>query len=555
MMTPIVTQLDDDDCDGKITANDIPDIVFTSFSGGAYRNAGSVHSVSVKNGKLTENWVRHDLFTASRQIASANIDGVAGNEIVGCGPTATIALRADGSTLWSTSVLCTAPAIADLDGDGEVEVVVDSAVLDGKTGRVKASFSPKGAPTVADLDGDGKLDILAGGAAFHADGTLLANPGRVANHTAVADFDKDGVPEVVAVDSASRQLWMWRYDATATGHAVVLRADVDLNAGIDPKRCVPARVSGGGPPTVGDFNGDGVPDVALAGAVGYAVFDGKKLMDRKTTNAATVLWARPTQDCSSAATGSSLFDFDGDGKAEVVYGDETTFHVYNGATGKVLFETCNTTGTISEYPVIADIDNDGHADIVVASNAYAAADEPKVKACAGGQSTSGIRVFSSADRNWVRTRRIWNQHAYSVTNIEEDGTVPRQPKANWLVPELNNFRQNKQPGQELSATDAVVHLNEACDSSSSIQALVQNVGEAVLPAGAVVDIVAGGKTVTSTHTSLALYPAQSQTLSIGVTTAGLVGDVYAVVHVPSGVEECRSDNNKSPPLVRCSGPR
>ena len=38
---------------------------------------------------------------------------------------------------------------------------------------------------------------------------------------------------------------------------------------------------------MGDFNGDTVPDVALAGGVGYAVFDGKKLMDGTTADAGT----------------------------------------------------------------------------------------------------------------------------------------------------------------------------------------------------------------------------------------------------------------------------
>ena len=45
----------------------------------------------------------------------------------------------------------------------------------------------------------------------------------------------------------------------------------------------------------------------------------------------------------------------------------------------------------------------------------------------------------------MRTRRIWNQHAYHVTNINEDGTVPRREEPNWLNPRLNNYRMNVQP--------------------------------------------------------------------------------------------------------------
>ena len=52
-------------------------------------------------------------------------------------------------------------------------------------------------------------------------------------------------------------------------------------------------------------------------------------MDPAVADDQTFLWIKQTQDCSSAATGSSVFDFEGDGKAEVVYGDETTLHVYD----------------------------------------------------------------------------------------------------------------------------------------------------------------------------------------------------------------------------------
>ena len=144
------------------------------------------------------------------------------------------------------------------------------------------------------------------------------------------------------------------------------------------------------------------PSRHLPGGVGYAVLDGKKLMDLTVAGDQTFLWTRQTRDCSSAATGSALFDFDGDGRAEAVYADEISLHVYESATGNDRFTACNTSGTLIEYPGIADVDNDGQADIVVVSNAYAFT-------CTNGLRTSGVRVFSSLDNNWVRTRRIWNQ--------------------------------------------------------------------------------------------------------------------------------------------------
>ena len=46
-----------------------------------------------------------------------------------------------------------------------------------------------------------------------------------------------------------------------------------------------------------------------------------------------------------------MFDFDGDGKAEVVYSDENHVRIYEGPTGAVLWQACNTTATLIENPV------------------------------------------------------------------------------------------------------------------------------------------------------------------------------------------------------------
>ncbi|MFY0531684.1 hypothetical protein [Nannocystis pusilla] len=59
---------------------------------------------------------------------------------------------------------------------------------------------------------------------------------------------------------------------------------------------------------------------------------------------------------------------------------------------------------------MVDIDNDGQADIVVASNAYG------ITCPDNNTRQSGIRIFGSANGSWVRTRRVWNQHTYHISN-------------------------------------------------------------------------------------------------------------------------------------------
>jgi hypothetical protein len=71
-----------------------------------------------------------------------------------------------------------------------------------------------------------------------------------------------------------------------------------------------------------------------------------------------VRWSRPSQDASSATTGSSIFDFEFDGQAEAVYGDECFTRVYEGKTGEVLYSSYRTSCTWYENPIVADVDND-----------------------------------------------------------------------------------------------------------------------------------------------------------------------------------------------------
>jgi hypothetical protein len=569
MMPPIVIQLDDDNCDRVIDERDIPEIVFSSFAGGDYNNNGTLRAVSVKDGAFVEKWAVTpvvDAIWGGRGIAGGNIDGVPGNEVVACTATHKArAFTAAGVELWtSEAVGCDQPALTDLDGDGQVEVLLEGAVLDGKTGAVELNFDAAGLSwwhkkaIAADADGDGALEIVTPSRIIEVDGTVLVDTALGGTFPAIADFDLDGLPEVVVVDNVhgtgTHFLHLWRHSAAMPGKFEVLRQNLDLNNGnLTTQFCGAQFEYGGGPPTVADFDGDGTPDVGVAGAVGYVVFSGKKLLDPNVAPADTVLWFKQTQDCSSAFTGSSVFDFDGNGKAEVVYADELYMRIYDGTTGEVLTQECNTSGTLHEYPLVADVDGDGQADIVVTSNSYSALTCP-----AEMMKTQGLRVFGDTKGQWVRTRRVWNQHAYHVTNIGEDGTVPAVEVSNWSVPRLNNFRQNVQPEGEFAAPDLVVSGHAECLDGLQAYARVRNIGQASAPAGVVVgfyegDPAEGGVLLGTGATTKVLYPAEAQdvVLELPVLPPGLMDGSKALVLVvddggePHAWTECRVDNNKA----------
>lgn len=566
MMAPIIIQLDDDNCDDQVDERDIPEIVFATFETNQYNVNGTLHAISIVDGAIVDKWSANpqDIqINPGRSIASGNIDGVPGNEIVVCLTNGGArAYRADGTELWTSDYVggCFMPSIADFDQDGIPEVAFQNGIVSGATGVTQATYAgASGASSivVSDIDGDGTLEVVGPAAAFEADGTQIAATGLGGSHPAVADFDGDGSAEVATIVTANHTLVVWRPDPADPAGADIIRQDINING--DLGAC--SGDTGGGPPTIADFNGDGIPDVGVAAGVGYAVFDGGALLTPAIANETTLLWITPAVDCSSRQTGSSVFDFDGNGQAEVVYADQEYLRIYDGPTGAVLFETCNTTGTLWEYPLVADVDNDGHADIVAISNDYSSITCPD-----DGSQQRGVRVFGDQEGKWVRTRRIWNQHAYHVTNVEEDGTIPATEVANWTVPRLNNFRQNVQPEGEFSAPDLIASVSQDCSPMAyGVVATVRNIGRAAVPAGVPVtfyagDPAAGGALLGTMMTTKELYPAEGEDLTLlpetnaqelrdGLVEAWVVVDEGNPVHT---WRECRPDNNSASALVPCN---
>ncbi len=140
-------------------------------------------------------------------------------------------------------------------------------------------------------------------------------------------------------------------------------------------------------------------------------------------------WHRESDDDSSKLTSSSVFDFNGDGAAEVIYNDECELRIFDGVTGEVHFATISRGRTWTENPIVADVDNDGNAEVVTFSNT-----EPGDRCDDDGQNPigpAGIRVWGDPQDTWVPARRIWNQQSYHITNITEDGSVPVHPPVSW----------------------------------------------------------------------------------------------------------------------------
>lgn len=475
MMAPIVGRWLDTNGDGRVDSSDHPVLVFTSFFGTDYQGQGVIRALDGVTGKelLT---IKDDLAPTAGvgQLALADLDGDGKPELVAITLDYRIAVyRNDGRRWWLSAPVESshqstsgAPLIADLDGDGHPEVVFGRAVYsyDGTLKwRAKGSYVGSALaqdvrlsiPIAADLFASGRQNLILGGSVYGADGALLwaVQDG----FAGVADFDGDGIPSIALVSN---------------GQVFLLSRD-----GRERWRVAIPGGGYGGPPTIADVDGDGRPEVCVAAAIAYTCYraDG------------SVLWSKPAQDWSSTMTGSTVFDFDGDGSVEILYADEISLKTFRGMNGETLWTIPTSSGTALEFPLVADVDADGHADMVVVTNDYYR--PPNVT-----HLSHGVSVYQDQANSWVNTRQVWNQHAYSITNINEDLSVPARPALSWEV--HNGFRANRRiegsPRAVADLTASFVRISDRGGSSPAVlTARIGNGGALSVPIGIKIAFYAG----------------------------------------------------------------
>jgi hypothetical protein len=435
MMMPAVGSLTDDDGDGDADADDVPDIVVVTY--GSY---GTLRVISGDGGAEILNVTGQNL-QGQGGVALGDIDGDGWTDIVTVTDSAVKVFDHTGSLMWTSSSLAGLifgtsdnPAISDMNGDGRPEIIVGGAIINdsgrligrGAHGIGGVEGNNVGTTSFAvDIDGDGEQEVVTGNALYDIDGNALWFNRQDDGYPAVGNFDSDDAAEIVV----------------STGGMVRLQ---DSDGSVICSARVPGADSAGygGPPTVADFDGDGDAEFALAAGSRYSVFAAD----------CSVTWQAVTQDASSGNTGSSVFDFEGDGIAEAVYADERRTWVFAGPDGSVKLEgTEHSNATWLEYPAIADVDGDDQAEIVVANT-------PNFT----GDAYYGITVYGDADESWRSGRKIWNQHAYHITNVDDDGGIPAVADRNWLT--YNNFRSGDigAGGSGYSGPDLIVEVEDVC---------------------------------------------------------------------------------------------
>lgn len=468
--------------------------------------------------------------------AIGDVDGDGWPEVVTASSAQVCALNGrTGSRVWCTGGLTASldpygysyPSIADMDGDGNVEVTVGNAILDGTTGAIlgRGSRGKGAAPyggtaggttygvmsVPVDLDNDGLMELVTGNAAYRKDGSVKWTNSGLDGLVAVADFDGDGQGEIVKTTG------IYVYGMETDGTEV----------------WGPKTYTGNlGAPAIDDLDGDGTPEFVFAAQNALIAMDW----------GGAEVWRAAITDNSGAA-GPVLFDFEMDGYPEVLYADETSIKFFSGLDGSVKYvSNQHSSYTILETPIVADVDNDDQVEIILGH-------------CTGNNQFGAFTVYGDADQSWPPGRKIWNQHAYQITNVSNLGSALNAPGNNFR--DYNSFRSGdvgRPPSEYWDLRAQVLDVcDDECDSGGNVvvAARIANAGNIDLPANIHLSLRAGagGPILASVATTQAIPAGTTGEMVLFEVPAASIAGTTPVVTADedsagaSLVYECDEGNN------------
>jgi len=333
------------------------------------------------------------------------------------------------------------PTFADLNGDGIPEIIVTNRVFDSTTGGylcqagANQTSGTRSTPIVDDIFQTGQPHLIMGNSIYRPNSpltgfTLVGTVTPTVNtndpdysstlpaitgggRAAVVDMDLDGRSDVVVSL------------ALGTDHAFIYIYDPDTRT-VKASKIIPsANISSY--PFIGDIDGDGRPEIVFIKSL-FGNADSRYMFAYKYEPGNPILqefWRYRHAD-DSGQTAMTLFDFNQDGISEIVYRDETHLRIIDGSlriqpTPYNLTEYACSSGTSSEYPIVADVDGDGQAEIVIVGGTNRQIDSYWL---------GYLWVFRSGDpvnSPWAPARPVWNQYAYNSLNVNKDLSIPRIP--------------------------------------------------------------------------------------------------------------------------------
>lgn len=411
--TPVVAQLNDDNGDGVIDNNDVADVIVVTFKKGNIPN-GIVRALSGIDGSELWDYSQGAIMAdAAFSVGAADLDGDNVVEIVASSNIQDFVSVIDHNGVTQKQITkanlsrkaVNDVAIADINSDGSLEFTLGNAVYNYDMGalfEIGEGWSPSS--IIFDSNNDGAQEVLTRGKLHDLYGVELWD--YIGENdvwfSSIADIDNDAQPEIIlSIPSGASTPEKSRIVALEANGNVKWEVNTEANPG-------------GGAQAISNFLGANNMGIVHAGYAAVTMYN---------TNG-DLVWSVTHDDEWSGKLGVSAYDFNGDGIDEVIVQDNFKVRVLNGLNGEVLSTVANSTASLWEYPIVVDLEGDNNAELITVSNNY----DSRYSI------NNGVTVYGAADSSkpWKNATRIWNQHSYHQTNINQDGTVPTYELPSWL---------------------------------------------------------------------------------------------------------------------------
>lgn len=487
---------------------------------------------------------------------------------------------------------------ADFNNDGNTECYIQNQIFNAQTGvllmqggslsgkgtigvyQTTVDFAQSVAAELTDTLSNSTMELAAGNTVYMLNFTNTANAvgntmtsisapvGVLDGWTSIADIDIDGKLDIIVTGFQTGGL----NTGNTLGFVSVWNPK---NASIIASASIPitgAAANRIGIAFIGDIDNDCQPEIGVTRSNRLYCYE------YNSTTTLAQKWVMVHSD-GSGLTGMTLFDFNQDGNNEIVYRDETQLRIINGAGANavnIATLPCYSY-TAMEHAVVADIDNDGAAEICVVCSST------NVQGY-----NSRLRVYESGGQPWASARKVWNQHAYHVTNINDNLTVPKQEQSNAIdigtssccdKPYNYFLQQATTLGRDgcpmFAASDlAISIIQDSCLAANQVQVKirVENVSpDHILPLGLNIYLYNGnptmaGATLLNTNpvniaTSSNLAFGASETITVILTNPPTSFNLYVIGNSNSGIvpislpnsntQECNYVNNLSSKTISC----